>query len=359
MEQVRAAVVEAIEGLDYEVIQAEQFGAQPTTPQSACLQAVRSSDGFILIIGTRYGATQASGKSATHEEYLAAKEAGKPIFVFVEANVQPEPAQYAFLSDVQNWVGGEFTETFENPVQLRNRVTRSLHRWVVSQASAVPDSDTAVKRACAALPKVQPGLSTGKARLAVSIAPTPTHSLIRPAELERPEMRQFIEQAVLFGSSRLFDLEKGMKSSVQGHTLTVGQSDGSQEVRLTEQGEITVIMRLVEPKGTMPVVIEEDVKETLLAVFKLCAALLDHVDATSRCTHVAICAQLFEAGYRGWRSRAEQAAQPNSMTVSMPNDDMGPAILSPPLRPRSSLRNEGHALAEDLTTLLRRARNGR
>jgi hypothetical protein len=80
---LRDAAAAAIESLGYEVIRAEDFGASPDTPQQACLGGVRDADLVVLLIGARYGAVQASGRSATEEEYREAGES-KPVLAFVE-----------------------------------------------------------------------------------------------------------------------------------------------------------------------------------------------------------------------------------------------------------------------------------
>src|SRR3546814_12464509 len=73
MEIERAATKRAIELLRHEAVMAEYFGAQVSSPQIACLTGLRQSDLVVLVLGTRYGVKQASGLSATHEEYREAR----------------------------------------------------------------------------------------------------------------------------------------------------------------------------------------------------------------------------------------------------------------------------------------------
>ncbi len=68
-EDIRAVATAALRSLDLEVVKAEDFGARAETPQVACLTEVRGSDLVVLLVGARYGATQPSGLSATHEEF--------------------------------------------------------------------------------------------------------------------------------------------------------------------------------------------------------------------------------------------------------------------------------------------------
>ena len=68
LESLRAVARDAITTLRHEAIMAEDFGARPNSPQVACLTGLRNADVVVLILGERYGAIQASGLSATHEE---------------------------------------------------------------------------------------------------------------------------------------------------------------------------------------------------------------------------------------------------------------------------------------------------
>jgi hypothetical protein len=82
-EPFREAVKSAVATLRHEAVMAEDFGAQPNSPQVACLQGVRSADLVVLLLGASYGYPQrSSGLSATHEEYLEARDT-KPMLVFV------------------------------------------------------------------------------------------------------------------------------------------------------------------------------------------------------------------------------------------------------------------------------------
>ena len=56
MEDRRTAVARAVRALGHEPVMAEDFGAQPVSPQIACLQGARESAAVVLILGERYGA---------------------------------------------------------------------------------------------------------------------------------------------------------------------------------------------------------------------------------------------------------------------------------------------------------------
>src|SRR6185295_20078467 len=72
MEPLRRAARDAISTLGHQPVMAEDFAARVSSPQVACLGDLRQADLVVLILGDRYGDIQASGLSATHEEYREA-----------------------------------------------------------------------------------------------------------------------------------------------------------------------------------------------------------------------------------------------------------------------------------------------
>ncbi len=195
-EPYRAAVAEAVETLGYQVVRAEDFPASPGTPQQACLAAVRDSDLVVLLIGERYGYPQPSGLSATHEEYREAKER-KPILVFVESGVTREPAQQAFLDEVQAWATGHFRASFSSPTELKSLVLRALHDHELAAAAGPVDEADMLARATAVLPDGR--RSAGAPHLAFAVAGGPHQQVLRPVELEQADLSRDIQREALFG----------------------------------------------------------------------------------------------------------------------------------------------------------------
>lgn len=68
------------------ISEAENFPVNPRKKtHENCIDAVRdNADIFILIVGNRYGSILENGKSITNNEFLAAKEKGIPIFIFID-----------------------------------------------------------------------------------------------------------------------------------------------------------------------------------------------------------------------------------------------------------------------------------
>lgn len=100
LKQIRAslkAVIEEELGLEAMLSEYSSFPLDPSLGTvENCLRAVQErADILILIVGSRYGYVNETGKSVTNLEYLKAKEKGIPIYVFVEKNYK----QHANLED--------------------------------------------------------------------------------------------------------------------------------------------------------------------------------------------------------------------------------------------------------------------
>ena len=106
LEDHRAATREAAESLGHTVIAAEDFGASPSSPQQVCLAGVREADVIVLLLGERYGTPQTSGLSPTHEEYREARGT-KPVLVFVQTGINPDPDEAKLIEEVSGWEGGQ------------------------------------------------------------------------------------------------------------------------------------------------------------------------------------------------------------------------------------------------------------
>jgi len=105
----------------------------------------------------------------------------------------------------------------------------------------------------------------------------------------------------------------------------------------------------------LPVIIEEEVSATITRFLGFATAAFAHIDPVNRLSHVALVATIIDAAHMAWRTRAEHARSPNSVTMNILADGSPePVHLSPPHRTRSALRLNAAELVEDLTVKLRR-----
>lgn len=330
-ESYRDAAAQGTWALGHDVIKAEDFGASPASPQQVCLRGVRDADVVVLLVGQRYGHPQASGLSATHEEYREAQERCR-VFVFVQTGVEREPAEKEFLREVQAWSSGHYTENFSSPQELRDKVTRALHQLELAQVVGPVDEKEMLGRAEALLPSSRGG---GRTSLFLVVVGGPRQQVIRPAELEGPELKRAIQQEALFGEAAVFDDSKGTQPRIEDHALHLTQADAT--ITVDELGSVRFVL---------PALAERDRGH-------FTGWLLDRTDPMKRLADVVIVAGLSGAGYLPWRTRAEHQANPNQATMGK-GADLIVVHPSSVRRNRAVLTLDAGRIAEDLTILLRR-----
>lgn len=331
MEEFREAAARAARALGHDVIQAEDFGARPDSPQTACLAGVREAEAVVLLMGARYGAPQSSGLSATHEEYREARERC-PVLVMVHEGAEYETGQAAFLREVQDWAQGHYTKNFADATQLQDVVTRALHELELAHATGPIDPAEMLGRCLALLPEGERGHS-GAPRLALALAGGPLHTVLRPAQLEAPSLTERIQQIALFGDASVFTTRQGTEIGIRDDALVLEQPDRS--VAISETGTIQFITAIPEPDAGMFAIIEEDVQELAARFFRFANAVLAEIDPVNRLSHVALAARLLDVSHHAWRTRAEHARSPNAVTMNAFCDGASePVHLSPPHRTR-------------------------
>ena len=349
VEPLRAAAREALTTLRHQPVMAEDFGAQPATPQVACLSGIRQSDLVVLILGEHYGAIQPSGLSATHEEYREAK-GRKPVIAFVQEGVKRDARESEFVDEVQGWEGGLFRGGFTTAEDLRVAVTRALYDYSMANAVGPVNSEELVTRAQSLLPTDRRSNSSGEVSLSLVIVGGPYQTILRPVEIENPALADVLLQRALFGEGRLFDRSKGSTQAIEGEDLVIKQARGG-TIRLNEQGVVLITVPLLRRSGMMELV-QEVVQEQLTSTLGYATWALDHIDPTQRLTHTAIATTVLGADWMGWRTQHESDESPNMISLSRAGSDTrSPVHVS---RPRPALRLDSARIVEDLLVPLRR-----
>lgn len=356
-EELRDTADSGARTLRHAVIRAEDFGATPVSPQVACLAGVRDADVVVLILGSRYGEVQSSGLSATHEEYREARDT-RPVIVLIEEDIDPEPAQAAFIREVQGWERGHFTATFRGAADLRDKVIRALHDYALATESGPLDEAELLDRAQRLVPSSRNFSGT---ELGVSITGGPRRAVLRPAELEDPGLHRFLMAEALTGEDAVLSPTRGTDVSVSGNSVRLVQEQGTAAVVLDEEGSLLIVQPAIERgawRTGIASIIEEDIQETLTRILRFSGRVLDHVDAAQRLSHIAIVVAMRGAGHMPWRTRAEQQGSPNAATMSMRASEHVAITLSPPVRRRAALLHDTQRLGEDFTVRLRREVSG-
>jgi hypothetical protein len=328
---------------------AEDFGANPNSPQIACLSGLRDAEVVVLILGAGYGAVQASGLSATHEEYEEAK-GRKSVFAFVQEGVDREAKEADFVREVQGWESGLFRSGFRTAEDLRQAVTRALYDHAIANVTGPIDQNEMTQRAIALLPAERRGYSSGTAVLNLAVAGGPRQSILRPVEIEKRTLADALMQRALFGDHRLFDIALGAQQGMDGDVLVLSQ-ERSGKVTLNEQGSICVSVPIERSNSMMPEIIYEVLQGQFAGTLDYASWVLDLIDPTQRLTHVAIAAGLTGADHMAWRTQRESVANPNSMSVGMRSNEQTPVQIS---QTRAALRLNAAQIVEDLVVPLRR-----
>ncbi len=354
---LREAACSAITLLGCEPARAEDYAASRSSPRAACLAGVRAADAVVLILGSEYGSCQASGLSATHEEYREAREESLPVLAFVEEGVGPEPQQAEFIREVRDWERGHYTASFRDAPDLEAKVIQGLHRLVLEQTATPPDGAELEERARALIPSHTHNRGP---MLVVATVGGPARQVIRPADLESVEMRRYLEDHAHGGADAVLSHAFGTDASVRGDTIILEQRDSGAKVALSEIGSIVVAQPMTRQDSWhsgLPSIIEEEITESLGRALRFSAHVLDHVDPQSRISHVAVVVALLDAGYLPWRTREEQNRSPHAATMGLSGRNRIEATLSPPTRQRAALSSDTQRLSEDLTVRLRRSRD--
>lgn len=127
LRQERTALPGLIRALGMDPIRFEDFTAHPDPSRDVCLQAVGTSDVYILLLGEHYGTPfPDTGLSPTHEEYRAAINRGIPRLAFRRRGVTMESAQAAFAAEVEAYETGLFRGSWEEVGELLSAVSDAL-----------------------------------------------------------------------------------------------------------------------------------------------------------------------------------------------------------------------------------------
>lgn len=354
-EAFRQAARAAVTSLGHEALMAEDFGARPTTPQIACLNAVREADIVVLILGDRYGALQPSALSATHEEYREA-QGRKPVIVFVQSDVVPDARQSEFISEAEGWKEGVFSGRFSNADELRSGVTRALHDYELSTAVGPVNPEQLIARAVVLLKGADRNRS-GNPFIGIAVVSGPSQQILRPVEIESASLSDALSQAALFGDTRIFVRSKGVEVELEDSALVISQRDGAR-ITLDEDGAIAINLPAAPAdqerrRHGIPSIVEEDVHAQIGAALSYATWLLERIDPTQRLRHIAIAVKVDGADYMAWSTQKERDDNPNTGRMRMHGgSEPAPVHIS---TVRAALRLNRTRLIEDLIVPLRRS----
>jgi hypothetical protein len=357
-EDKRKAVKDAVCVLGHKPLMAEDFGARANSPQITCLNGVRESDAVILILGSRYGAIQESGLSATHEEVIEARNT-KPLIIFIESEIsEAEPEQVKLIKEVSTWEKGLFRGEFSSGEDLKAKALKAIHDLVLARAVAPLDPVGLKTRAVENLPRSNQNFSQSAINLDISIAAGPDSTIIRPAQMDSKELEDRLSKEALFGRHAIFDKQFGTNVSLENGALCICQTlnrDLKNLVKLHSNGDLLISLPLASPSGGLPAIIEEQVTEQLSKALNYALWIYSDIDPTQRLTHLVPALSISGGSSASWKTQAEYLASPNTMYSSFSmGQDKAPVFLNPAHVGRQAFILDKLLYVEDFIALLRR-----
>ncbi|MCX2934659.1 DUF4062 domain-containing protein [Mycobacterium sp. CVI_P3] len=127
LEEERDALPGLISAIGHTPVRFEDFTAQTVPSREACLEGVKSSDVYVLLVGPHYGHVfEDTGQSATHDEWMAATAAGIPRVVYRKAGVELDADQAAFVAVIEDYAAGVFRDSFGSTAELLTKVAAKI-----------------------------------------------------------------------------------------------------------------------------------------------------------------------------------------------------------------------------------------
>jgi hypothetical protein len=252
---------------------------------------------------------------------------------------------------------------------IAQKLLEKLGRASTSQHLPTPSASAGTTRQAASLSvdeaalltrartHIPSGRNASHPSLCVVVAGGPAQRVLRPSELDAPALRQTLAREANYGAFPIFDPSKGTNTGIKDGVLVIEQEQAS--LFLNARGDIRILQGVLQterqPRLALPAIIEEEIEERIGRAIHFADLVLGQIDTASSLTDVVVIAALLNAGYLGWRTRAEQAASPQSMSHSLMRSGSEQPIvyLEPALMARSALAATAGELAKDLTVLLR------
>ncbi|KUH73186.1 hypothetical protein AU184_04720 [Mycolicibacterium novocastrense] len=134
----RAAVIQAILGLDHFPAGMELFPAANDDQWTLIQRVIDESDYYVVVVAGRYGSVSAEGISYTEREYDYAVEIGVPILGFVHGDpdkieggkLEPTETARKKLATFREKVMSRVVKQFTSPAELGGHVTTALIRAI-------------------------------------------------------------------------------------------------------------------------------------------------------------------------------------------------------------------------------------
>ena len=151
-------------------------------------------------------------------------------------------------------------------------------------------------------------------------------------------MARALLREATYGAHAIFDPQHGSKTALPSGALQLSQETGA-AITLDERGSVRLSVPIARGGGMVGAVIEENVAEALARGLAHGAEILDRIDDAQRLSRIVVAIGLSSAGMMGWRTRRDDEASPNSMTIphAFQQGERPPVHFQPADRPRAAL----------------------
>lgn len=231
-EPYRSAARQGIIDAGMRPILIEDLPSLDASSRTACLDLVRSSDVYVVVIGDRPGASPL-GKPVVEEEFDEARRHKLPRLMFLQ-NMSRDADTDALASRLSDYVAGRFRATFNTPDELRTAVKDALRGLSMTN---IQTND----------PEILETLLRGDNRqstptLRLVVVPERKDDVFDILEFDRADFRRSLLKVAHDDAVRLFEFDQGTKEAIVDH----GELVLKQEPSRGRDGGFGVVARLRE-----------------------------------------------------------------------------------------------------------------
>lgn len=335
----------------------EDFPSLDASSRSACLDLVRSSDVYLVIIGDRPGSSPL-GKPVVEEEFEEARRRKVPRLMFLQ-NVTRDSETQELEKRLSHYVHGKFRKTFVTPDELTTEITAALRLMFGEVEMQMEKNDAS------AVELLLDGRHDSYATLLrLAFIPERKDEVFDVLDFDREEFRRLLFQIGHHDDVRLFDYEQGTKSmDVDGRDLVVTQEPrrgGAAEigvtVRLHENGSVMIEQTLSGRRkdrqglGIDIQIAESDIAEAIRSGVAFVNALYEKHDPGHRYSTF-----LYGAVVAGMSMHVVVKQLRHQQSWSLPMDDRGWHVLDKPKKiDRTDLANPAEVISRTLAFIGKR-----
>jgi hypothetical protein len=308
----------------------EDYPALDSSSRTACLDLVRSSDVYLLIVGDRAGSAPL-GKPVVEQEFEEARRRKLPRLLFMQ-DVARDATTTDLLKRLSDFVHGRFRTTFQTPDELRSAVADALRvivGGIVNTERNTPDL----------LDNILPANERGVAPvLRLAVIPERKDEVFDVLQFDDQQFRRTLFEIGHRHDVQLFSYEQGPKTAtVKDNTLTVVQEASrgvypaiGVTVEIRENGAVMIEQTLTDRRasrygmGNLQIP-EQDVASAIQSSLAFINALYDTVDPGQR-----FATFFYAAGLAGMSVHVVVTEIKERNSFSLPMNDRGWLALDKP-----------------------------